>query len=120
MYLSSNTLILDIETDGLNPTKIWWCSSNLFSTVFSEEEFKDALATIEVDTIVAHNGIAFDFPVLQKLWNIDLSSYQLLDSLILSRLASPSREEAIAYVPGEKDYAFLKVSILNGSDYRAR
>ena len=92
MYLSSNTLILDIETDGLNPTKIWCCSSNLFSTVFSEAEFKDALASVSVDTIVAHNGIAFDFPVLQKLWNIDLSSYQLLDSLVLSRLANPSRE----------------------------
>ena len=63
MYLSSNTLILDIETDGLNPTKIWCCSSNLFSTVFSEAEFKDALASVSVDTIVAHNGIAFDFPV---------------------------------------------------------
>tara|TARA_S200002703_G_scaffold95463_2_gene82526 strand:- start:11071 stop:12795 length:1725 start_codon:yes stop_codon:yes gene_type:complete len=92
MNLLLNTLILDIETDGLTPTRIWCCSSNLFPTVYSEAEFKAALATVEVDTIVAHNGIAFDFPVLQKLWNVDLASYQLLDSLVLSRLANPSRE----------------------------
>jgi len=87
-------LILDIETDGLDSTKIWCCSTNLFGTVYSEEEFKTKLAQQQdIDAVVAHNGIGFDFPVMERLWNVDWSSYKLYDTLVLSRLANPSREK---------------------------
>ncbi len=39
-------------------------------------------------TIVAHNGIGFDIPVIKKLLGVDLYQYrrQLADTLILSKL----------------------------------
>ena len=46
----------------------------------------------DVQRIVAHNGIGFDYPVMSKLWDVDWSGYELMDSLVLSRLANPSRE----------------------------
>jgi DNA polymerase I len=92
MNLLNKTLILDIETDGLDPTKIWCCATNLFGTVYDAETFKAQLATKDVQRIVAHNGIGFDYPVMSKLWGVDWSGYELMDSLVLSRLANPSRE----------------------------
>ena len=92
MNLLNKTLILDIETDGLDPTKIWCCATNLFGTVYDAETFNTKLAELDVQRIVAHNGIGFDYPVMSKLWDVDWSGYELMDSLVLSRLASPSRE----------------------------
>ena len=92
MNLLNKTLILDIETDGLDPTKIWCCATNLFGTVYDAETFKAQLAAQDVQRIVAHNGIGFDYPVMSKLWDVDWSGYELMDSLVLSRLANPSRE----------------------------
>ena len=92
MNLLNKTLILDIETDGLDPTKIWCCATNLFGTVYDSETFKAQLAELDVQRIVAHNGIGFDYPVMSKLWDVDWSGYELMDSLVLSRLANPPRE----------------------------
>ena len=112
MIFLKSPLILDIETDGLNATKIWCCSTNLFGTVYSEEEFKEKLLQQDIKNVVAHNGIGFDFPVMQKLWNVDWSKYKLYDTLVLSRLANPSREkghslkqwgEALGFPKGEHD-----------------
>ena len=91
MNLLNKTLILDIETDGLDPTKIWCCATNLFGTVYDAETFKAQLAAHDVQRIVAHNGIGFDYPVMSKLWDVDWSGYELMDSLVLSRLANPSQ-----------------------------
>lgn len=88
----SKTLILDIETDGLKPTTVWCCATNLFGTVYDAETFKTQLSEHAVENIVAHNGIGFDYPVMSKLWGVDWSSYKLYDTLVLSRLADPSRE----------------------------
>jgi DNA polymerase-1 len=93
MSLLQKALILDIETDGLDATKIWCCSTNLFGTVYNEQEFKEGLTSCGTTSIVAHNGIGFDYPVLERIWNVDWSGYELYDSLVLSRLANPSRDK---------------------------
>lgn len=43
--------------------------------------------------IVAHNGIGFDFSVLKKHWNMTIPKNLTFDTLILSRLLEPSREQ---------------------------
>lgn len=43
--------------------------------------------------IVAHNGIGFDFPVLNRLWNTKIGLKKVFDTLIASRLLDPSREQ---------------------------
>ena len=40
---------------------------------------------------VFHNGIGFDIPVLSRLWNFTFDRGLVLDTLIMSRLAEPSR-----------------------------
>jgi len=42
--------------------------------------------------IAAHNGISFDFPILNKLWKTKIGLKQAYDTLIVSRLLEPTRD----------------------------
>ena len=42
--------------------------------------------------IAAHNGVGFDFPILNKLWKTKIGLKQAYDTLIVSRLLEPTRE----------------------------
>lgn len=90
-------IVLDIEADGLRPSHIWCCvcyepSTDSF-TVFHEDNKEAAKEFLEKqDLIVAHNGINYDFPVLKKLWDVDIKVGQVYDTLVASRLADPKRE----------------------------
>ena len=46
----------------------------------------------QADLIIAHNGIGFDFPILNKLWKTKIGLRQAYDTLVVSRLLEPTRE----------------------------
>ena len=46
----------------------------------------------QADLIIAHNGISFDFPILNKLWKTKIGLKQAYDTLVVSRLIEPTRE----------------------------
>lgn len=84
----SPAVVFDIEANGLNPDTIWCLADsegNLTRDGYSFEEGK---------TYYAHNGIGYDYPVMSRLWDLDCGSYRsfLRDTMVLSRLANPSRE----------------------------
>lgn len=89
-----NLVFCDIETDGLDATTIWCvvCRHNGVSEVIcNEKDFKEYVSDREECTFVFHNGIGFDLPVLSRLWGFTFDRGLVLDTLILSRLAEPSR-----------------------------
>ena len=88
---------MDIETDGLDPTRIWViCSKDLDTgetiqflnpshVVEEKERFREYCST--VDKFVFHNGLGFDVPVLHRLIGsacVPLAS--VIDTLIVSRM----------------------------------
>jgi DNA polymerase I-like protein with 3'-5' exonuclease and polymerase domains len=87
-------IVLDIETNlahdkihvavtkdiDTGEVRTWKVADNL------REYLKD------VSLIVMHNGIAFDAPVLNRLWKTKIRLNQVYDTLIVSRLLDPSRE----------------------------
>ena len=84
----------DIETNGLDPDVIWCavCRASGVSTVIcNAEDFKAYKAAMPESLWVFHNGIGFDLPVLKKLWDVEFDKESILDTLVLSRLANPSR-----------------------------
>ena len=85
--MSSNDVVFDIETNGLNPDTIHCAVFN--KTIV---ECQDHMNLIEEGTYYAHNGIGFDYPVLSNLYGWTRPASQLQDTLVLSRLAQPSRE----------------------------
>jgi DNA polymerase-1 len=42
--------------------------------------------------IIGHNIIGYDIPALKKLWNVDFTDKKVTDTLVMSRLAEPSRQ----------------------------
>jgi DNA polymerase-1 len=87
-------LLLDIETT-LDHSKIWCVVTKDLDTneVRIWKEAKDLSEYIKAASlIVAHNGIAFDFYLLNKLWNCRITLKKVRDTLVLSRLINPSRE----------------------------
>ena len=85
---------MDIETDGLDPSVIWCavCRHNGESEVIcNEKDFKEYVSRKAPVTFVFHNGIGFDVPVVERLWNFTFARDSVTDTLVLSRLADPSR-----------------------------
>jgi len=93
-----NTAFFDIETDGLNATKVHCiCAmldngeSTVYNFIGGEANglFRKWLASEDVDTLVGHNIINFDVPVLRRITGMDWD-FNLRDTLVLSRLHNPS------------------------------
>ena len=88
-------LIFDIETDDLNATKVWCIVAKEVdgkSYRFTPDEIEDGIKLLEqADTLIGHNIIGFDLPVLVKLYNFKYSG-KVIDTLVMSRLYNPVRE----------------------------
>ena len=89
-----NLVFCDIETDGLDASVIWCavCRNNGVSEVIcNEQDFKTYVSDRPNSKWVFHNGIGYDLPVLGRLWNVSFDRSRIVDTLVLSRLADPSR-----------------------------
>jgi DNA polymerase-1 len=89
-----NIVFCDIETDGLDATTIWCavCRHNLESEVIcNEADFKAYVSRKAPAKFIFHNGIGFDVPVVERLWNFTFDRSMVADTLVMSRLADPSR-----------------------------
>ena len=87
--------VIDIETDGLSPTVIHCLVAldvdhGIVQTFLNPTGLSGYLETFE--RVVAHNGSAFDFPALKKLWNTTVPTDKQWDTLVMSRLSQPDRE----------------------------
>ncbi len=105
------TIILDLESNGLlnKATRIHcvalhYCDENLTET-FNDEPISTqakylpmgnrsittAITNIEVaETVVGHNIIGFDLPLIKKLYNFFTYPPVIVDTLLLSRLYHPN------------------------------
>lgn len=92
------TLIADIETDGLIPemTKVW-CLVILDAQTGQIDSYDSASIDAGVERlrnaarVVMHNGIGFDHRALAKL-GYDFPVEKIYDTLIASRLVDPQRD----------------------------
>jgi DNA polymerase I-like protein with 3'-5' exonuclease and polymerase domains len=62
-----------------------------------------------VSLIVMHNGISFDAPVLNRLWKTKIRLNQVYDTLIVSRLLDPSRENGHSLEAWGQTLGFHKI-----------
>lgn len=85
-------LYTDIEADSLKPTRIWCVCVN--EHVFTDREtFVNFFEQHQEDTWVFHNGVGFDVPALESLWGVQFNKARVVDTLVLARLAEPSRDQ---------------------------
>lgn len=84
-------LYTDIEADSLKPTRIWCVCVNE-SVYTNKQDFVAFFNQQKDSTWVFHNGIGFDVPALERLWGVSFDRAKVVDTLVLGRLANPSRE----------------------------
>jgi len=90
------SLVFDIETNGLQPTKIF-CISVLNTDTqeqlnFPSSKIEEGIELLaSADKLIGHNIIGFDIPVIERLCGVDLMNKKLIDTLVLSRLFNPIR-----------------------------
>ena len=85
-------IYLDIETDGIDATRIW-CVVTMENGVPTVHTTPDTLseALRSPVSVVGHNLIGYDMPVLERLWGVSVASERIIDTLVLSRLFDPSK-----------------------------
>jgi DNA polymerase I len=91
--------VLDIEANGLTPDKVWCIVVREIghddSLTWSGDRLKDFIPWLQKQDeceLIGHNLIGYDIPVLERLLNVDFSKCKITDTLVMSRLANPSRE----------------------------
>ena len=91
------SLVFDVETDSLKPTKVWCIVAQDFDSgkiyKYAPHQLESGLELLKsADKLIGHNILGFDIPVIKKLLGVDLSNKKVVDTLVLSRLFNPSRE----------------------------
>ena len=89
--------VVDIETDGLNATKIHCIVARCYASDkekvwVGEECGQFAEWSGQIDQFIMHNGISFDAPILNRLTGSNIKLSQVRDTLIESQLYNPIRE----------------------------
>ena len=103
-------IILDIETNKAHDTI--WCvvcrdiDKDVVSTFVKPVALQDFINNC--DSVVTHNGIFFDFPVLKKVWGIQVKKSQVIDTLVLARLYNPSIEDGHSLAAWGQRLGFAK------------
>lgn len=93
-------LLFDIETDGLLDTvsKIHCVVARDVDTdeeyVWTGDKVKDCWNFLnKADTLIGHNILGFDIPVLEKIFNRKMAQMQIRDTLVMARTIWPDRRD---------------------------
>ena len=91
-------IVFDIETNGLDPSKVWlvWVyerDTKEFVLFVGDtvNNFTQYIKDMGECKVIGHNIIAYDIPVCERLLGTDFSKCQVVDTLVMSRLAKPDR-----------------------------
>lgn len=115
-------MIFDIETDGLQATKIHCLSSKCKDTFTSYDDMRIYFNTAK--ELIGHNIIRYDLPTAERILGISITCPRVVDTLALSWYLFPDRQAHGLESWGEH-YGVRKISIddwksLDISDYIAR
>lgn len=124
---NERVLLLDIEADGLRPTQVWVvCCLSLvdgkeyvFRNPSVGADIVQSLALLidDHDLIVAHNGIHYDFRVLEELLGIVIPLEKQRDTLVLSQLLKARRPDGHSLEAWGTTLGFPKQSFDDFSKY---
>jgi DNA polymerase I-like protein with 3'-5' exonuclease and polymerase domains len=102
-------IFLDIETNTKFDT-IWCCVTKCDGEVNVWKEASGLRGFLRKDDqLVMHNGISFDAPILNRLWNTKIRLNQCTDTLIMSRLLNPNRENGHSLASFGSRLGLLKI-----------
>ncbi len=84
----------DIEADGLDPTKIHVmvikCDRGT-RCIFDKKDFHRTVKEWGITSWVFHNGLNYDVPVLNKLWDAGIDYKKVVDTMVVSKTVAYSK-----------------------------
>ena len=88
--------VVDIETDGLDATKIHCIVAQNYQTGEKRQWIEEECLQFggwasRIDQFIMHNGLSFDAPILNRLANAKIKPQQVRDTLVESQLYNPVR-----------------------------
>ena len=96
MTTKISKLVFDIECDGLKPTKIHCIVAKEVNGPvykFPPHKLNEGVELLKsAETLIGHNILSYDLPILKKLMDVDLMDKNIEDTLVMSRLFNPIRE----------------------------
>jgi DNA polymerase-1 len=99
LQTKSRIIIFDMECNGLTPDTIWVIvakeyNGETFTFSYDKNNIEEGIKLLEqADTLIGHNIIGFDIPILNKMYDVDLlANKNIMDTLVMSRLYNPVRE----------------------------
>lgn len=107
-------VVVDLEANGLLDTadKIWCAGfvdvdTQEVKVLLGQQEICQELDTINV--LIAHNGIAYDLPLLKKVYEYEFKG-EIVDTLIASRVLWPDRPGGHSVDAWAKSFGSYKVT----------
>jgi len=90
--------VIDIETDSLDASKIHCIIAKDIDTGKVYPFPPDMIHgfkcwSVGVEQFIMHNGLSFDAPIMNKILGTDIQPSRIVDTLILSQLFNPIRED---------------------------
>ena len=89
-------LVFDIETDGLDATKIWCLVAidPITNVIYKYSDYDDNRMSIaegirllqSAEALIGHNIIGYDVPMIKKILGVDLFDIKLYDTWIMSQV----------------------------------
>ena len=97
--MNNSKIVFDIEADGLHPNNVWCIVAKELNGkihTFDNTQIHQGIKFLqEADTLIGHNIIGYDIPVLEKLYDVKFDC-KIEDTLVMSRLFNPVRENGHA------------------------
>ena len=97
--MNNSKIVFDIEADGLHPNNVWCIVAKELDGkihTFDNTQIHEGIKFLqEADTLIGHNIIGYDIPVLEKLYGVKFDC-KVEDTLVMSRLFNPVRENGHA------------------------
>jgi len=97
--MNNSKIVFDIEADGLHPNNVWCIVAKELDGkihTFDNTQIEEGIKFLqEADTLIGHNIIGYDMPVLEKLYDVKFDC-KVEDTLVMSRLFNPVRENGHA------------------------
>ena len=97
--MNNSKIVFDIEADGLHPNNVWCIVAKELDGkihTFDNTQIEEGIKFLqETDTLIGHNIIGYDIPVLEKLYDVKFNC-NVEDTLVMSRLFNPVRENGHA------------------------
>jgi DNA polymerase I-like protein with 3'-5' exonuclease and polymerase domains len=94
-----NTITFDLECNGLTPDTIWVIVAKEFdgkthTFSYDKKNIDEGIKFLQSkDTLIGHNIIGFDIPVIKKIYGVDLlEGKEIKDTLVMSQLFNPIRD----------------------------